>query len=306
MVRIMPTLSRIPRSSSSLLRVLMTLSVIIFVTIGLVSPAAGGEHAFVVKYEPGPLPHDPDDPRWNALSSRTIALMGQLVVAPLHGEPSVTAITITGVHNGQAIAWRLDWADQTDDRIRTLDRFPDGVAVQIPYDPSSLPSITMGEPDKRVMMLHWTADRQTDVDRGYVELPHVYPHWTWEWYPHARPPYRYPHDWRSAAGLEYLGGSRRADRALANSPVREGFAEGYSSLTWKSKTAARGIGRYAHGHWTVVLLRPFEAPGTSNPQWGPGQTAALSVAVWDGGAHEVGGRKAVHYEWIPMMIEAVP
>lgn len=266
---------------------------------------ARDQESLLVPYRAGTLPLDPDDPRWNTVPSLRVSLMGQIVTTPIHAQPAVTSVVVHSLHNGEAIAWRVEWSDATRNGTRSLDAFPDGVAIQVPYDPVAEPSITMGEAGKRVLVLHWTADRQTDADLGYVELPRLYPNWVWGWYPHARPPYRYPEDWEHTLAMNYLGGEHRV-APYRSGPVREGMAEGYGSLTWKRRALALGQGRYAEGRWAVVIARPFKIVGTSNPRWGPGATSVMSVAVWDGSAGEVGARKAVHYHWIPLQIEAAP
>ena len=58
-----------------------------------------------------------------------------------------------------------------------------------------------------------------------------------------------------------------------------------------------GRGVWQDGRWYVVIARPLSTNDALDYQFHPGGRGQLCVAVWDGGAGNVGGRK--HYSmWI--------
>ncbi len=249
------------------------------------------------------VPLDPFSKVWDTAQAIEVPLSGQAVTTPMELKPSVTKITVKSVNDGKYIAFLLVWEDKTKDSFHLVGRFSDAVAVQIPYKPTTDVPITMGDKDHRVLILHWTAARQENIDHGYSDVVKVYPNFVYDWYPHAIPPYIYPKDWANQYALNYIGGEKVFRKNTLKTPVREVVAEGFGSSTWKDIQGAEGKGVYKDGKWYVVIKRAFVEESTSNPDWGPGKETYVTFAVWDGSNGEVGARKSLSYSWIPLKIE---
>ncbi len=252
----------------------------------------------------GPLPVDPASPLWDQASPVTIELLGQAVTTPMVLEASINEIIVRTLNDGREIAFRLEWADDSENRFQLISQFSDAVAVQIPFRPSAEVPITMGEKGDRVLILHWAAFRQENIESGYSDISKIYPNYAYDWYPHAEPPYVYPTDWHNQYALNYIGGEKVLRKNTLKTPVREVVAEGFGSSTWKDVQRAEGTGVHRDGKWEVVIKRRFVEENTSNPDWGPDKQTFVTFAAWDGGLGERGPRKALSYEWLALKIEA--
>lgn len=249
------------------------------------------------------VPLDPFDGAWRKAKEIDVSLAGQSVTAPMQLKPTVKSVKVKSLNDGKSIAFLLVWDDPTEDSFHTIGKLSDAVAVQIPYIPSTDVSVTMGDKGKRVLILHWTAARQENIDKGYADVSKIYPNATYDWYPHATPPHKYPEDWANQYALSYIGGEKVFRKNTLTTPIREVVAEGFGSSTWKDIQGAEGKGVYKGGKWYVVIKRAFVEENTSNPDWGPGKETFITFAVWDGSAGDVGARKALSYSWIPLKVE---
>ncbi len=249
------------------------------------------------------LPLHPGDEAWEQAPILDTDLLGQLVTPPTNTNPSVTSAQVQSLHNEDEIAFLVSWEDATEDRYHGIDQFSDAVALEVPYQRSDLVPFTMGGPGQRVLILHWAAFRQENIEGGYYDTPKAYPNYSYDWYPHAKPPYAYPQDWKSPYALSYIGGEKVLRKNSLKTPVREVVAEGFGTSTWKDIQGAEGKGIYRDGRWQVVIKRRFLEQSTSNPDWGPGKDSFFTLAIWDGGAGERGSRKSLKYGWIPLHME---
>lgn len=86
------------------------------------------------------------------------------------------------------------------------------------------------------------------------------------------------------------------------SPVLDQMAEGWGTMTVKPVQRAEGRGVWGRGRWQVVIAYPLAAAGDSDPNLKPGNETVAAFAIWEGGAREVGSRKAWS-NWVPVKIE---
>lgn len=115
---------------------------------------------------------DADAAPWRSTTPETITMMG----TPVGLQPTaairatwtgkkigaVERITVAALHTGRELAFRLEWADPTENRDLTdTTSFPDAAAVLLPSTPGSL-VMTMGAPTAPVNAWYWRAD----ADRG--------------------------------------------------------------------------------------------------------------------------------------------
>ena len=119
----------------------------------------------------------PADSVWFQADSRDIDLMA----VPVSMQPSiyissamqnrsvgmVSKVRIASLHNGNEIAFRLEWIDPDQNLERSdTNVFPDGAAIMFPLGEDA-PIITMGSEDQPVNTWHWRADR---VARGFNNI----------------------------------------------------------------------------------------------------------------------------------------
>ena len=113
---------------------------------------------------------DPEGPPWRKLRSASLALTG----TPLGLQPTgairvawtgkrigaVDRVAVAAVHQGEFLAFRLEWRDPTESRaILDTPSFPDAAAVLLPSTPGSS-AVTMGAPGAAVNAWYWRADEE--------------------------------------------------------------------------------------------------------------------------------------------------
>lgn len=119
---------------------------------------------------------DADAAPWRSTAPETLALMGTPVGLQPTGAiraawtgkkiGTVESVTIAALHNGRELAFRLEWADPTENRDLTdTTSFPDAAAVLLPSTPDSV-VMTMGAPTAPVNAWYWRAD--ADKSRNII------------------------------------------------------------------------------------------------------------------------------------------
>lgn len=242
---------------------------------------------------------DPGWSGWKAAPAVTVTLGPQAIAQPWNLTPSINQLAVRAVHNGTWIAFRLTWKDATKNSVMYMDTFRDAVALMVPVGKSA--AITMGAPKERVLILHWKADWQEDIDKTFQDIAQLYPNAWQDWYPFVtgEPPHDITH-WTNPEARRYLTGwvlGNPRSQPEKRTVVEEQIAEGFSTLTTSERQSAVGKGVYANGEWNVVIARPLAAGDPNDPGWGPGKTVPVAFAAWDGGAKEIGARKAFS-DWI--------
>lgn len=263
----------------------------------LLAAAAPADGVLAQRVAPaGPL-LDPQASFWSKLKPLPVSLLPQTVTTPMHPEHQIKDVQVRAAHNGQWIAFRLDWKDGTQSDRLYSDQFGDQVAVELPmsYEKGgTLPSPMMGNPGGRVNVLQWRAAFQRDLDHGEPEIKTLYPNAVIDLYPDQV--------LRATDARPYQGGlgldnpvSRGKD-----SPVLDQMAEGWGTMTVKPEQQADGRGAWKNGAWTVVITLPLAGDGNA-PRLSPGGETAAAFAVWDGGGQEVGSRKGWSM-WVPVRL----
>jgi DMSO reductase family type II enzyme heme b subunit len=110
----------------------------------------------------------PDAPLWRGARAERVALMG----TPVGLQPTaavrvawtnrkigaVGEVDVAAVCDGQRLAFRLEWADPSENReLVETTAFPDAAAVLLPVAKGA-PVVTMGAPGQAVNALYWRAD----------------------------------------------------------------------------------------------------------------------------------------------------
>lgn len=234
---------------------------------------------------------------WKSAREVVVPMLAQTAAEPRHPKPAVSELRVRAVHNGQWLAFRLQWKDPTRDDVLVTDRFGDQVAVELPIElkKDALPSPMMGNKGARVNILQWRAAFQRDIAEGEPEVKRLYPNALVDVYPDqvlratdARP-------YTGALGVDNPISRPRA------SPVLDQMAEGWGTMTVKPDQEADGRGHWENGVWTVVITLPLATASPNTPRLAPGQSTLAAFAVWDGGSGEVGSRKAWS-SWLPLKL----
>jgi hypothetical protein len=229
----------------------------------------------------------PTDSAWDSVPETTYALQAQLITSP-NGGGSVSKVKVRATHDGDEIAFRLEWSDSSADRGVGVDTFRDAAAIGFPVGrPNMAPSPFMGDEEHPVVIWQWAADFDADSE-GKSRFGERYPHSEGVWiFPQDLSVRRKVRGWRGAE------------------PVIEYVAKGFGTLTPRMGTTVEGASEYKRGKWSVVLRRELDTSNVVDPVFIPGETSSLILAIWDGDKKEVNGRKAVTYQWIPAKLDGL-
>lgn len=249
----------------------------------------------------GPL-LDPDAAYWQDAPPTKVGMLPQVMTKPQAPDPAVKELIVRAAHNGQWLAFLIEWEDPTKSDRLVVDEFGDQVAVQMPtnYKPDSYPNPMMGGPGDRVHIMQWRAAFQHDIETGgEPKITDLYP------FMHVDV---YPDEVLRATDASAYTGAVGVDNPISrpkHSAVLDQMAEGFGTLTVEPEQQSDGRGVWADGRWRVVITHPM-APGDPNdPTLAPGSETLAAFAVWEGGAREVGARKA-WANWVPLKFEASP
>src|SRR5271157_2655179 len=235
-------------------------------TLMIAGPSLGEEpsflHAIAVKGSAGPI-IDLNAAFWEQAPAVAVTTQPQTIANPQNPSPAIGELSVRAAHNGQWLAYLIEWADPTNPM--------------------------MGAPGERVNIMQWRAAFQHDIDTNAVDGPKptdLYPNMHVDVYPDEV--------LRATDARAYMG-AVGVDNPISrpkNSPVLEQMAEGFGSLTVLPEQHADGKGVWANGRWRVVITRPLAAGDAYSPSLKPGDETLAAFAVWDGGSKEVGSRKA--------------
>jgi hypothetical protein len=247
----------------------------------------------------GPL-IDPEAAYWKDAPEIKVPMEAQVITNPQNPDPAVKELTVRAAHNGQWLAFLIEWADPTKSERIVVDQFGDQVAVQVPsaYKPGDMPNPMMGGPGERVHIMQWRAAFQHDIEAsGEPKITDLYP------FIHVDV---YPDEVLRVTDARAYTGAVGVDNPISRpkrTAVLDQMAEGFGTLTVEPEQQSDGRGVWADGRWRVVITHPL-APGDANdPTLGPGDQTLAAFAVWEGGAKEVGARKAWS-NWVQLKLDA--
>lgn len=267
--------------------------------IGLgLAVAAHADALFVARVAgSGPL-LDPESPLWAKAPMLNVEMLEQHVATPQQEHPAVMAMQVRAVHNGQWLAFLIEWQDLTQSDRLVTNQFGDQVAVQLPIraDKDNVPNPMMGQEGGRVNILQWRAAFQHDIEHGEPTVKTLYPNALVDVYPDE---VLRATDARPYSGA--LGMDNPVSRPKA-SPVLDQMAEGWGTLTVKPEQTADGRGVWKQGMWHVVITLPMSKTNPDSPQLVAGESTVAAFAAWEGGSGEVGSRKSWS-SWVPLQLE---
>lgn len=255
------------------------------------------------------LSTDPRDPSWERISGIRIPLMHLW-----QRQEAADVLTVRAMHDGKEIAFLLEWEDPKVDglMIRPQD-YPDAAAVMFSLTEPVRGHFSMGSEGKPVNIWQWRMDRQMDL-AGFQDMEERYPRMVVDDYPldagrypkraDRNPPPRSPASAQEPLFLAGLAAGNPMSEIARRSTVEDLNAEGFGTLTSQpaKDQDVRGQGIWSHDSWKVVLVRKLSGGSERNVSFFPGRALHAAFAVWDGGAGDRDGKKAVTY-WQVLEVE---
>lgn len=243
---------------------------------------------------------DPRSTAWERAPELVVPLLPQDVTEPRLLKAGTSLLRVRALHDGEGLAFRLEWQDASRDAVVATSRFSDGAAVQVPARAGGdIPSAFMGEAGKPVRIYFWKAAWQEARPDDQV-IKSLYPNAAIDHYPFTAA------DPKRRAGLEAQYSPARAagnpvTGVASASPVQEVEAEGFGTVTAVRNGRSTGHGEWKQGSWSVVIALPLPRGGALQP----GVRSYAAFALWDGGARQVGARK-MRSNWVSLVLEAAP
>jgi len=264
------------------------------------------------RFVKGTLPVGPADKAWNKAKPVDIHMEAQRSIRPGINEPSVPLVKVSSLNNGSEIAFLLEWQDPTrNDTANMPDKFSDACAVQFPMsNGDTAPSYPMGEDKRPVHIIHWKAAWEKDIAEGYQDVEHAYPNYNVDGYPLTKTvenKAHYPINSFTKDAMAFMAGIA-VENPLSNTkrkvPVEELNAEGFRTITTQTQNDAMAKGIWDSSYWKVVIVRKLNSGNPADSVLKRGQSSLMSIAVWDGGNGNVGGRKNYAADgWLTLKIE---
>lgn len=245
------------------------------------------------------LPAAPGDRAWDRTPEHVAKLILQDLVEPRLLTPSTGEVRVRALAAGGQVAFRLEWADASNDDTPGPSHMIDACAVQIPrvFDKEP-PAPQMGDTAKAVDVTYWRADWQATMDGRGDTIRDLYPNASIDHYPFNAQTVEEGSAVQKEMALRYaparaLGNIRSGPRT---SPVEDLTANGPGTLTPVASRGSDGKGVRSKTGWSVVITRTWPA-GVKD-----GERTTVAFAVWQGAAHESGARK-MRTGWIPLLIQ---
>lgn len=248
---------------------------------------------------PAPLAVDPEADVWRRVPPTEVGLVGQAMVLPTKMRPSVASLRVRAAHDGERVAFLLEWQDpRPDQRTVKTREFKDGCGVMLLPAGAGATEWMMGTPKTPVTVLHWRAEWQRDVEAGFQDLETAFPHVAFDFYPPLvgvphppKLPEAYPPEARRWLPGWSVGNPLSQPRKT--SPVEKLVAQGAGTLEQLPTQNAAGRGIWKEGRWWVVLSKPLRATDPREISLVPGGTYAVAFAVWQGAHGDRGARKSI-------------
>lgn len=240
-----------------------------------------------------------NDSVWNNAPTHGSKLILQDLVEPRLMEASTQEVRVQAVTDGNEIAFRIEWIDETQNDLPGPKKFMDGCAVQIPATiEANVPAPQMGEVGKTVQISFWRADWQAIVDGRADEITSIYPNSKPDHYPFNAESLKNNPQAQQEATLRYsparaLGNYRQGPR---QQPVEDLIAEGPGTLTPNPNSFSKGKGVRTEKGWAVIITRPL-------PQgFSKENSAQIAFAIWEGSHGETGARK-MRTGWVNLIMK---
>jgi hypothetical protein len=179
-----------------------------------------------------------------------------------------------------------------------LGQYSDAVALQFPFNNEKLPPVMMGGDGDPVHIFHWRAQYQHDAEHGKPDMASLYPNASIDMY--AMEFHDAPGGSRDEREMFNPGVALGNPQSFHKTAVDEIVSEGFSTSAVQAGHGSDGRGVWKDGSWSVVVTRAMTIDGGST--LAAGGKSAVSFAVWQGGQAEVGSRKSLYMNWLPLTV----
>lgn len=230
----------------------------LFLLILAVAPAAAF-HQNLVSGKIDKLGLDPYAAAWEKAAAVKVGVAPQKLVVP-QGGGAVSSVEVQSLRTAAEIFFRLRWADATrSEDLELSGQFVDGIALEFPLTPGTMPAPMMGEKGKPVNVWRWSAAM-------------------------AKP------DHAPKAYSDYYRPDAIHTTIKYPTKPEDLVAEGWGTIGRRGTQAVDGAGDWKDGTWTVVLRRKLKSPGGA--PFNGGTVVPFALAVWEGGSAERGPAKS--------------
>lgn len=275
----------------------MRYAVIVLILLGAACSKAPKLVNEVVAVEKPQLPASPTDPAWDQAPEHQAKLVPQDQVEPRVLTPTTGEVRVRALTNGNDIAFRLEWVDDSKSDTPGPAKMIDACAIQIPTKiEKDLPEPQMGQEGKPVQVTYWRADWQATVDGRGDTIRDLYPNASIDHYPQEAKALEPGSAAQKEMAKRYsparaLGNIRGGPRAA---PVEDLVAIGPGTLSPGPSLGANGKGAHQKDRWSVVISRKLPEGLL------PDQRTHIAFAVWQGSQGESGARK-MRTGWLPLV-----
>jgi len=167
---------------------------------------------------------------------------------------AVGSVRVSSVHDGQVLAFRLEWSDGEEDAaLSDTTAFVDAAAVLLPSVPGA-PAVTMGAPGSAVTAWYWRADDATGRGRQVVAEGLGTTRTLDQEMVHSRG------EWRDGRWRVVLARSLRVESAEPVVQLEAGLVTGFGVAVWEGSHGERAGIKAFSGDWQELRI---ESPATA-------------------------------------------
>lgn len=230
----------------------------------------------------GEIPIDPDAPAWETASQYFFPLGGQIIQSKKLYFPTVDAVTVKALHNGDEIALHLSWDDPTyDPKLKKTAKVEESPPPPLPPEMQQETPPTQPEESSE-------GEQELLPDALAIQFPVD---------PNAKKPYFLNGDTERPVNL-WKWNSRPMEALELNA---RGMDKILAHTKEKQNVTAKVVYRY--GSYHLVMKRKLTTMDKQNDiQFNPGQHIPIAFNIWDGSAKETGSQKAIS-SWFELFLE---
>lgn len=232
------------------------------------------------------LKPNPNHEFWKKVNSIKINLLPQNITAPSLQKRTVPYVEFKSFHNGEYFAFLLEWLDPTKNDIVDIDRASDACAIQFPRGDFNSTSPFMGHEGSPVVIFHWKAIWNRDIEKGFVDLEQIYPNVFAETYMFGK-------------NIAKESGNPLS-QDIRQTPVEELTATGFGTSTHSENPDIRAWGIKTDRGWKVMFS--YKIDSNLLPNLKPNSKSGIGFAIWGGNNRDVGARKN-YSAWHEIQIE---
>jgi Ethylbenzene dehydrogenase len=225
---------------------------------------------------------------WKKIKAQKVSLVHQVMTKPWP-KSLIPPIIVKAFHNRKDIYFYLQWLDDSEDRLKAGNQFPDACALMFPLDKESQPSSLM---------------------MGFIGKSNI---WQWKanhddqfWLKKKIPVSTYVDFHTPFEDKETLS----LAKITLKSAVTDMVAIRVATITPKELQNVSGRGSWREdpnkeesGGWYVIFKRSLKIiDKEKDAAFMLGETGRVAFAIWNGSQWDRGGRKSIS-DWVRLEVE---